>query len=433
MRVAVIGTGYVGLVAGACLAETGNDVICVDIDAERITRLKRGEIPIYEPGLKDIVQRNTTQNRLTFTTDTVDAVRKSLVIFMAVQTPMDEDGSADLKHLLDAAETVASGINGYKVIVDKSTVPVGTAVKVKETIARHTDQPFDVVSNPEFLKEGAAVDDFMKPDRVVIGCESQQAEAVIKDLYSPFVRTGHPMITMKVASAELTKYAANAILATRISFINEMACLCEKVGADIAEVRHGIGTDSRIGAAFLFPGMGFGGSCFPKDLRALIHTASVNGLDLKVVKAAVEANEQQKQFIPARLREHFNDDLKNRRVAVWGLAFKANTDDMRESSVLDVINFLLDGGARITAYDPQAIENARRIYGDRIGYTGDSFSALEDAEALVVATEWNEFRHPDFNRMLNLMASPVIFDGRKLFDPTRMRELGFRYYGVGRA
>ncbi len=432
MKVAVIGTGYVGLVAGSCLAETGNEVVCVDIDAERIELLKQGEVPIYEPGLKELVERNITKNRLLFTTDTVEAVEKSLVVFMAVQTPMDEDGSADLRHLLEAAATVAKGINGYKVIVDKSTVPVGTAVKVKKVISELTKHKFDVVSNPEFLKEGAAVDDFMKPDRVVIGCDSPQAEAIIKDLYEPFVRTGHPMITMKVTSAELTKYAANALLATKISFINEIARLCELVDADVGEVRQGIGTDQRIGSAFLHPGMGFGGSCFPKDLRALLHTGKSNDLDLQVVGAAVEANERQKRFIPDKIRANFKDNLKGRRFAVWGLAFKANTDDIRESPALEVLDFLINAGTKVTVYDPQAMDNARRIYGDKIAYASDSYGALEGVDGLVVATEWNEFRRPDFQQMLDMMSSPVIFDGRNLYDPERMRERGFQYYGVGR-
>ena len=431
MRVAVIGTGYVGLVAGACLAETGNKVICVDIDAERIELLNSGGMPIYEPGLKELVTRNIAKKSISFTTDTVAAVESSRIIFMAVQTPMDENGSADLNHLLEAARTVAGGINDYKVIVDKSTVPVGTAAKVKAAIAAVTDHEFDVVSNPEFLKEGAAVDDFMKPDRVVIGCDSERAREIIADLYAPFVRTGHPMITMRTESAELTKYTANAFLATKISFINEIARLCELVGADIGEVRQGIGTDSRIGSAFLHPGMGFGGSCFPKDLRALLHTADENGLELQVVNAAVEANERQKRFIPAKIRDHFDGNLKGLRFALWGLAFKANTDDMRESPAIEVIDFLLQEGADIVAYDPQAMENARRIYDDRISYSSDSFTALEDADALVVATEWNEFRHPDFEQLFQLMKGKIIFDGRNLFDPERMRTLGFKYYGVG--
>ena len=432
MRVAVIGTGYVGLVAGACLAEMGNEVICVDIDEERIERLKNGEVPIYEPGLVELVQRNIAKNRLSFTTDTVEAVSQSLVIFMAVQTPMDENGSADLKHLLDAARTVAKGINGYKVIVDKSTVPVGTALQVKEVISQNTEYKCDVVSNPEFLKEGAAVDDFMKPDRVIIGCDSERAEAIIKDLYEPFVRTGNPLISMCIESAELTKYAANAFLATKVSFINEIARLCELVGADISEVRQGIGADKRIGPAFLHSGIGFGGSCFPKDLRALLHTAKSRGMALQVVEAAVEANERQKHFMPDKIRKHFAGKLKGLRFAMWGLAFKANTDDMRESPALEIINFLLKEKVSIRVYDPEAMDNALRMFGDILVYAQDVYDALDGADALVVATEWNEFRRPDFDEMLKLMKSPVIFDGRNLFNPNKMRERGFQYYGVGR-
>ncbi len=432
MKVAVIGTGYVGLVVGACLAETGNDVICVDINPERVAQLQGGGIPIYEPGLGELVHRNSRKGRLSFTTDTGEAVKQSLVIFLAVPTPMDEDGSADLQHVLDAARQVALSSNNYKIIVDKSTVPVGTAAMVKEVVSKLTDHPFDIVSNPEFLKEGNAVEDFMKPDRVVIGCDSTRAEAIIRDLYAPFVRTGHPIVTMRVESAELTKYAANAFLAAKISFINEIARLCERVGADIYEVRLGIGSDRRIGPSFLFPGMGFGGSCFPKDLRALVHTASGKDLDLEVVRAAIAANERQKRFIPDKIRAHFEGKMEGLRFALWGLAFKANTDDMRESPALEVIDFLLEAGASVKAYDPQAMETARSIYGGRIGYAPDDYACLDGADALVVATEWNEFRRPDFDRMKGLMRRPVIFDGRNLFDPRRMRELGFEYYGVGR-
>ncbi len=433
MKIAIIGTGYVGLVAGAGLAETGNDVICVDINAERVAQLKTGKIPIFEPGLEPLVQRNVAARRLTFTTDTAAAVKESLIVFLAVPTPMDEDGSADLQHVLSAAREVAKGMNGYKIIVDKSTVPVGTARLVKQTIAALTDQTFDVVSNPEFLKEGDAVNDFMKPDRVVIGCDSPQAQAVIGDLYSPFVRSGHPVLFMGVESAELTKYTANALLAAKISFINEIARLCEKVGADVAEVRSGIGSDSRIGNAFLFPGMGFGGSCFPKDLRALDYTATEKGLELLVVKAAIRTNELQKQFIPRKIAEHFGETLRGRRIAVWGLAFKANTDDIRESPAIPLLEYLLKAGAEVCAYDPQAMEQTQRRFGDKLSYTEDNFSALKDADALVIATEWNEFRRPDFERMKELMKQPVIFDGRNLFEPKNMVKMGFTYYGVGRA
>jgi len=433
MKVAVIGTGYVGLVAGACLADTGNEVICVDINIERVNSLRQGEVPIFEPGLEALVKRNTARKRLTFTTDTVEAVRKCKVIFMAVPTPMDEDGSADLQHLLKAARTVAKGINEYKVIVDKSTVPVGTASKVKELIASLTDQPFDVVSNPEFLKEGAAVEDFLKPDRVIIGCDSAEAEEIMTELYAPFMRTEKRMITMRVESAELTKYTANAILATRISFINEIARLCELVGADINEVRRGIGSDSRIGTAFLHPGMGFGGSCFPKDLNALVYLSSKKGLELDVVKAAVKANEIQKQFIPSKIDKHFKGSIQGLRFALWGLAFKANTDDMRDSPALTVINYLLEAGAEVIAYDPQAMETARKIYNNKISYAADSYETLKDADALVIATEWNEFRTPDFEQMHGLMKQHIIFDGRNLFNPARLRESDFIYYSVGQA
>jgi UDPglucose 6-dehydrogenase len=432
MKVAVIGTGYVGLVAGACLAETGNDVTCVDIDQRRIRLLQQGEIPIFEPGLHDLVVRNALGGRLTFTTDTKSAVEASLVIFLAVPTPTDEDGSADLQHLLDAAKQVAAGINDYKVIVDKSTVPAGTSVKVHELIAGLTLHPFDVVSNPEFLKEGNAVDDFLKPDRVIIGCASDRARTIMTDLYAPFVRTGHPILLMRPESAELTKYAANAILAVKVSFINEIARLCELVGADVDEVRRGMGTDSRIGPAFLFPGMGFGGSCFPKDIRALDHTAKSLGLDLHIVHGATKANQRQRLFLPDKILDRFSGRLAGRRIAVWGLAFKANTDDVRESPAFTIVDTLLDNKAVVSAYDPQAMLNTRNIYGERITYARDQYSALAGAEALVVATEWNVFRHPNFDRMKNLMKTPLVFDGRNLFDPARMREMGFEYYSVGR-
>ena len=433
MKIAVIGTGYVGLVAGAAFAETGNEVICVDINKERIEQLKNGKIPIYEPGLESLVIQNSKAGRLTFTTDTIDAVSQSLVIFLAVPTPSDEDGSADLQHVLKAAAEVAQGINEYKVIVDKSTVPVGTAAMVKKVIAEITDHNFDVVSNPEFLKEGAAVEDFLKPDRVVIGCSSKRAEEILSDLYAPFIRTVNRLVSMRIESAELTKYTANAFLATKISFINEIAQLCELVGADINEVRAGIGSDSRIGPSFLFPGIGFGGSCFPKDLRAINYTADNHDLQLQLVKAAISANATQKQFIPNKIQTYFKGDLKGLNVAVWGLAFKANTDDVRESPVIPIIESLLAGGANVQAYDPQAIDTARVIFGDRIMYTHDSYSSLRNADALVIATEWNEFRRPDLKRMRDSMKKPVVFDGRNLFNPIQMVKLGFTYFGVGRS
>jgi UDPglucose 6-dehydrogenase len=433
VKIAIIGTGYVGLVAGACLADNGNDVNCVDIDVKRVTMLCEGKIPIFEPGLETLVERNVVRKRLTFTTDTIEAVRRSKVVFLAVPTPMDEDGSADLQHLLNAVKTVAKGINEYKVIVNKSTVPVGTAKKVRELISTLTDHPFDVVSNPEFLKEGAAVEDFLKPDRVIIGCDSTKAEEIITELYAPFMRTGKRIIMMRVESAELTKYTANAILATRISFINEIARLCELVGADIGEVRRGIGSDSRIGPAFLHAGMGFGGSCFPKDLNALIYLADQKDLDLKVIRAAVKANEIQKQFIPSKIHKHFNGNIKGLHFALWGLAFKANTDDMRESPAIPVIDYLLKNGAKVKAYDPQAMRTARLMFKDKIEYSSESYDALKDADALVIATEWNEFRTPDFEQMLRIMNQPVVFDGRNLFHPGKLREAGFIYYGIGQA
>jgi UDPglucose 6-dehydrogenase len=431
VKVAVIGTGYVGLVAGACLAETGNEVICVDIDPKRIDELNNGKIPIFEPGLEDYVKRNVQKGRFTFTTDTKRAVEKSLVVFLAVPTPQDEDGSADLQHVLSAARDVAAGINEYKVIVDKSTVPVGTAALVRKVISENTDQPFDVVSNPEFLKEGAAIDDFMKPDRVVIGANSPKAAAIMQDLYSAFVRTGNPIITMRIESAELTKYAANAMLATKISFMNEMSRLCEKVGANVNEVRAGIGSDSRIGKHFLFPGLGFGGSCFPKDLQALAHTGREKGVDLLVVNATIEANRRQKQLLPAKIKARFGENLSGKTFAVWGLAFKANTDDLRESPALTLIDELLAAGASVKAYDPQGMENAEKRYGSRVTFATSEFGTLSGADALIVATEWNEFRHVDFDKIKQALRQPIIFDGRNLYQPDLVREKGFEYYGIG--
>lgn len=431
MKVAVIGTGYVGLVVGAGLAETGNSVTCVDINEERIRLLKEGVIPIFEPGLESMVRRNFESGRLKFTTDTVKAVSENLVIFLAVPTPMGEDGSADLKHVLDAAAEVASGINEFKVIVDKSTVPVGTAAKVQKLIAGLTDKPFAVVSNPEFLKEGNAVGDFLKPDRVVIGCDNAEAETIISELYAPFVRTGHPILTMSPQSAELTKYAANALLATKISFINELAVLCDQLGADVNEVRQGIGTDSRIGPNFLFPGMGFGGSCFPKDLRALNYTAQQNGVELRVVKAAIDANEVQKNYIPQKISKHFSGNMNGLTIAVWGLAFKANTDDIRESPAMPLLDFLLENGVTINAYDPQAMDATKKIYKDQLNFHSSVYDAVDNADALVIATEWNEFRHPDFEKILRSMKQPIVFDGRNLFSTKAMEKLGFVYYSVG--
>ncbi len=441
MKVAVIGTGYVGLVAGACLAETGNDVICVDIVEKRIENLKAGIVPIYEPGLEAIVHRNSKKGRLTFSMDTADAVSRSTIVFLAVPTPQSSSGAANLQYVFDASKQIAAGINGYKIIVDKSTVPVGTASRVREIISGLTDQDFDVISVPEFLKEGNAVDDFMKPDRVIIGCDTTRAEEIMRDLYAPFVRTGHPMIVMRVESAELTKYAANAILATKISFMNDLARLCEKVGADINDVRFGIGSDKRIGSSFLFPGIGFGGSCFPKDLEALNHTAIAHKSEMPVVQATIAANSLQKQFMPDKILARFNGNLDGVKFALWGLSFKAETDDMRDSPALALIEKLLTAGASITAYDPEAMDGAQmyynellyagKYYGDRLVHAEDCYSALEGCDALVVATEWNEFRRPDFERMKSIMRQPIIFDGRNLFRADKMRNLGFEYQGVG--
>ncbi len=432
MIISVIGTGYVGLVAGTCLAETGNDVICVDIDKARLSRLAEGDIPIYEPGLAEMVRRNTEKGRLSFSDDTAGAVGKSLVVFLAVGTPPSEDGSADLQHVLKAAATAARGINGYRVIVNKSTVPAGTAAMVKETVARNTQHPFDVVSNPEFLKEGTAVEDFMKPDRIIIGSDSSRAKKIMDDLYAPFVRTGRPILHMCIESAELVKYASNAFLAVRISFINEIAHLCETINADVEDVRRGMGTDSRIGPAFLFPGMGFGGSCFPKDCRALACTGRENDVPLDIVNATISANRQSLDFVIRKITGYFKGELSNLHVAVWGLAFKANTDDVRQSPAMAAVSKLLEAGASISVYDPQAMETAAEELGDSVKYASDSYDALKDADALLIATEWNEFRRPDFSHMKNLMNQPVIFDGRNLFDPIVMKQGGFIYHGIGR-
>ncbi|MBI4879255.1 MAG: UDP-glucose/GDP-mannose dehydrogenase family protein [Planctomycetes bacterium] len=431
MRIAVVGTGYVGLVAGTCFAESGNTVICVDVDEEKISKLKAGQIPIYEPGLEEMVKKNVEEERLSFTTDIDAAVRESLIIFIAVGTPPEESGSADLQHVLEAASAIGKAMNGYKIIVDKSTVPVGTARKVAAAVAAETTHPFNVVSNPEFLKEGAAIDDFMKPDRVVIGTDDPRVAEIMKELYSAFVRTGKPIVIMDVLSAELTKYAANAMLATRISFMNEVARICELVGADVTMVRQGIGTDSRIGMPFLFPGCGYGGSCFPKDSRAIIATAREYGYDFKIMKSVEEVNARQKRALFEKAQRFFNGDLSGRTFAVWGLAFKANTDDVREASALVLIEELLRAGASVRASDPEAIESARRVLGDRITYHARAFDALRGADGLFVATEWVEFRNPDFEKMKELMKVPVIFDGRNLYRPATLAELGFKYFRIG--
>jgi UDPglucose 6-dehydrogenase len=432
MRVGVIGTGYVGLVVGAGLAETGNDVVCADIDANKIDRLNRGEIPIFEPGLDKLVERNLEDGRLRFTTDVAAAVEASEVIFIAVGTPPDEDGSADLQHVLAVAEAIGRAANGEKVVVTKSTVPVGTAARVRAVISEHTGHPVHVCSNPEFLKEGAAVDDFMKPDRVVIGVDSEHARKVLAELYAPFVRTGNPVLFMDVPSAEITKYAANAMLATRISFMNTMARLCDAVGADVNLVRQGIGSDERIGSSFLFAGCGYGGSCFPKDVKALIRTLHENAIDAGILDSVERVNEQQKHVLLNMVDSWFPDGLTGRRIAIWGLSFKPDTDDMREAPSIVVVEGLLERGAEVVAHDPEAIHTARAVFGDRIRYVDTNYEALPDADALLVVTEWKQYRVPDFGRLRELMRQAVIFDGRNLFDPDRMRELGFDYMSVGR-
>ncbi|OJT21799.1 UDP-glucose 6-dehydrogenase [Archangium sp. Cb G35] len=431
MHIAIIGTGYVGLVAGTCFADSGNDVVCVDIDARKIAQLQQGEVPIYEPGLEELIRKNTRDRRLSFTTELAPAVARAQVVFIAVGTPEGESGEADLQYVLSAAEQVGRAMRQYTVVVDKSTVPVGTADKVREVISRVTEVEFDVVSNPEFLKEGAALDDFLKPDRVVIGAESERARKVMGQLYAPFVRTENPILYMDTRSAELTKYAANAMLATRISFMNDIAALCERVGADVDFVRKGMGADKRIGYPFLFPGVGYGGSCFPKDVKALVAKGRELGMELDLLRAVERTNERQKKALVQKALKHFGS-LEGRTFAVWGLAFKPKTDDMREAPSVEVIEGLLAKGAKVAAHDPVAERTARRVLGDRIRYTNVPYEALEGADALFVVTEWNEFRHPDFDRMKALMKSPVIFDGRNIYDPSRMRELGFTYMGLGR-
>ncbi len=432
MKVGVIGTGYVGLVVGACLAETGNDVICADIVEEKIASLKRGEVPIYEPGLEPLIERNVTAERLTFTTDVRRAVRTSDILFIAVGTPPDEDGSADLKHVLAVARSIGEAMQGEKIVITKSTVPVGTANLVREEIQKHTECQVHVCSNPEFLKEGAAVDDFMKPDRVVLGVDSEFAAETLRELYAPFVRSGAQILIMDVPAAEITKYAANAMLATRISFMNAIAQLCEKAGASVDAVRRGVGTDGRIGASFLFPGVGYGGSCFPKDVKALVRTMRELGADASILEAVESVNEKQKRLLLDGVVERLGEDLSGRTVAVWGLAFKPNTDDMREAPSLVTIEGLLGRGARVVAHDPVAMDEARRHFGDRIEYVASDYTALEGADALVIHTEWLPYRRPDFERMKKSLTTPLIFDGRNLYDPERMASMGFEYHSVGR-
>ncbi len=432
MRVGVIGTGYVGLVVGACLAETGNDVLCGDVDAEKIDALTSGRVPIFEPGLEPLVERNVAAGRLRFTTDVPQVARESEIIFIAVATPPDEDGSADLQHVLDVARVIGDNMHGEKVVVTKSTVPVGTAALVRQTIEGRTSHPVHVCSNPEFLKEGAAIDDFMRPDRVVLGVESPKSRQVLAELYEPFVRTGNPIIFMDIPSAELTKYVANAMLATRISLMNEVARMCELTGGDVSLVRHGVGSDHRIGPTFLFPGPGYGGSCFPKDIKALIRTAEEYGYDFKILRAVEEVNEAQKRLFLDKIEKHFGPDLAGRHLAVWGLAFKPGTDDMRESPSIVLIEGLLARGAAVHAHDPAALGTARRLFGNRIEYWERDYDALRGADALVVMTDWLEYRRPNFERVKELMKTPVVFDARNLYESGRMRELKFVYYPLGR-
>jgi len=432
MKISVVGTGYVGLVVGTCVAESGNDVICVDVDEQKLKMLKRGESPIFEPGLTDLLKKNIGEKRLVFTNDLESAVKKSDVIFLALPTPQSEDGSADIQHVLEVSRKIGKYMNGYKVIVSKSTVPVGTGDRVKAIVAKETKLPFDVVSNPEFLKEGAAVNDFMKPDRVVIGSDSPKALAIMADLYSPFVRTGNPLIIMDMHSSELTKYAANAFLATKVTFMNELANLCERVGADVDMVRKGMGTDIRIGAQFLFAGAGYGGSCFPKDVSALLNTSRTYDCELHILSAVEDANRRQKMVLVEKMRKHFGGTLKNKTVTLWGLAFKPNTDDMREAPSLTIIDALNREGAKVRAFDPGAMEEAKRRLGKTVKLFDNYYDALKGSDALVVVTEWNEFRRPDFDRMKSLLKEPVVFDGRNVFDPKVMKEKGFIYYGIGR-
>jgi len=425
MRIAVVGTGYVGLVAGTCFAESGNTVACIDIDELKVNRLREGQVPIYEPGLEELMKRNARDGRLTFTTNYAEGIPGADVVFIAVGTPPGQDGSADVRYVLAAAESIAKHLTGYAVVVDKSTVPVGTAA--------HTTHPFDVVSNPEFLKEGAAIDDFLKPDRVVIGANSERAARIMQELYEPFVRTGNPILTMDVASAELTKYAANAMLATRISFMNEIANVCALVGADVDAVRRGIGSDDRIGSRFLFSGVGYGGSCFPKDVQALFKTAADMGYEFKIVRAVEEVNQLQKTLQHRQIVKHFGPDLTGKRFAVWGLAFKPNTDDMREAPAIELVRALKASGASVVAHDPEAMREAKEHYiGDIIEYAEHPMEALKGADALVIVTEWNEFRRPDFRAVKAALRQPVIFDGRNIYPRRTLEDLGFTYFGIGR-
>jgi UDPglucose 6-dehydrogenase len=431
MKIAVVGTGYVGLVTGTCLAETGNHVCCVDIDERKVNKLNNGQITIYEPGLEKLFERNLKEERLTFTTNLKKGIEEAEIIFLALPTPPGEDGSADLKYILGVAEHIGKIITDYKIIIDKSTVPVGTAEKVAAAISRNYNSEFDVVSNPEFLREGVAVEDFMKPDRIVIGTTSERAKKVLNELYAPYVRQGNPIVFMDERSAELTKYAANAFLATKISFMNEIAQLCERLGADVDMVRKGIGSDDRIGKRFLFPGIGYGGSCFPKDVKALIHSAKEADYTFKILDAVTDVNEFQKSHLVTKIKRYFND-LKGKHFAIWGLAFKPNTDDIREAPALEIINALLEEEATISVFDPEAMNNVRNIVGNKISYGETQYDCLENADALIIATEWNEFRTPDFDKIMSLLKDPAIFDGRNVYDVQTMQEKGFHYESIGR-
>ena len=432
MKITVIGTGYVGLVTGTCFAETGNKVTCVDIDKSKVDKLASGQITIYEPGLEKIFLRNTKEGRLVFTTHLEEVLEASEIIFLALPTPPGEDGAADLKYVLGVADQMGKLMKGYKVVVNKSTVPVGTADKVREAIAKNYKGEFDVVSNPEFLREGVAVEDFMKPDRVVIGTKSEQAKKVMTELYAPFVRQGNPLIFMDERSSELTKYAANSFLATKISFMNEIAQLCERMGADVDMVRRGIGSDDRIGKRFLFPGIGYGGSCFPKDVQALVKSSNEVNYDFEILKAVEKVNALQKLHLVNKINTYFKNDLQGKKIALWGLAFKPNTDDIRDAPAIDMINALTAAGAAITAYDPEAMPNVKNKIGDKITYASNQYEALAGADILVIATEWSEFRTPDFEIIEKELPSKVIFDGRNLFDVAKMKEMGYHYESIGR-
>ena len=433
MNISIIGTGYVGLVTGTCFSETGNQVICVDINAKKVEDLKNGKIPIFEPGLETLFERNVEEGRLKFTTSLQEAVQHAEILFLALPTPQGEDGAADLSYVLQASSDIAKLITKYTVLVNKSTVPVGTAEKVIELLATQLDRKlFDVVSNPEFLREGVAVEDFMKPDRVVIGSSSTRARDKMTELYEPFVRQGNPIFHMDLRSAELTKYAANAYLATRISFMNEIANLCEQTGANVDMVRMGMGSDNRIGKRFLFPGVGYGGSCFPKDVTALHQTAEQHQYPFRILKAVMDVNKSQKKILSNKILNHFENHLKGRKIAFWGLAFKPNTDDIREAPALEIISDLLAAGANISVYDPEATHHVKQVFGEQIHYAKDMYEAIQDADALALVTEWNVFRSPDFDKMKNGMKLPVIFDGRNVFEHSKMTELGFKYYSIGR-